>query len=214
MLATAGPAGAGQRACGASAYSYAGLQGTRKSHGVSATLTPLAAPNVTAGHVAAWVGVGWAGGGPNGQDEWIQVGMTAETGYATAKLYYEIVTPGAPYRYAEFADAAAGRRHRVTVLELAHRPNWWRVWVDGKAATAPVFLPKSDGAWEPVATAESWNGNTRACNSLAYRFENVEWSSKAGGWWHPLGHAFKFSDPGYRVVRPAAQTFFALSRLL
>lgn len=213
-LAFATPAQGAHRACGASTYSYAGLQGVQKSHGVAATLTPLSQPKVTAGHVAAWVGVGWAGGGPNGQDEWIQVGMTAETGYSTAKIYYEIVAPGAPYRYAEIADARVGQRHRLTVLEMEHRPNWWRAWVDGKPVTEPVYLPKSHGAWEPVATAESWNGDVHACNSLAYRFENVAWSTHAGGWWHWLRSAFKFADPGYRVVRPAARTFLALSALL
>jgi hypothetical protein len=213
-LAVAAPAQAARRACGASTYSYAGLQGVHKSHGVAATLTPLAPPKVTAGHVAAWVGVGWAGGGAHGQDEWIQVGMTAEAGYTTPKIYYEIVAPGAPYRYAEFEDAQVGTRHRLTVLEMEHRRNWWRAWVDGKPVTAPVYLPKSHGAWEPVATAESWNGDVHACNSLAYRFENVAWSTHAGGWWRWLSGGFKFQDPGYRVVRPAARTFLALSRLL
>lgn len=210
----ASPALAAKRACGSSSYSYAGLQGVQKSHGVAATLTPLEAPKVTAGHIAAWVGVGWAGGGPNGQDEWIQTGITAEPGYTTSKIYYEIVAPGAPYRYGEIADAQVGQRHRLAVLEMEHHPNWWRVWVDGKPATRAVFLPKSHGAWEPVATAESWNGDVGACNSLAFRFENVAWSSHAGGWWHWLRSAFRFADPGYRVVRPAARTFLALSRLL
>jgi hypothetical protein len=203
---------AGGKTCGASEYSYAGLQGVQKSHGVAATLTPLAAPRVTAGHVAAWVGVGWAGGGPHGQDEWIQTGMVAEAGYTTSKIYYEIVAPHAPYRYGEIADAAVGQRHRLAVLEMEHHPNWWRVWVDGKAITPGIFLPQSHGAWEPVATAESWNGDVHACNALSYRFENLAWSMRAGGWWHWLTGGYSFSDPGYRIVHHrAARTFYTLS---
>src|SRR2546423_5505595 len=113
-MAILGPAPAwAASACGKSDYSYAGLQGVQKSHGVRATLTALAAPRVVAGHVAAWVGVGWAGGGPGGQDEWMQVGMDAEQDYSTPRLYYEIVKPGAPYRYVELGEASPGQSHRL-----------------------------------------------------------------------------------------------------
>jgi hypothetical protein len=212
-LAGAGPAVGASRRCGKLDYSYAGLQGIRKSHGVRATLTPLSAPHVVAGHVAAWVGVGWAGGGPGGQDEWIQVGMAAEQGYTAPRLYYEIVRPGAPYTYVELTDVAPGRSHRLAVLEMENRDRWWRVWVDGKPVTGPVYLPKSHGGWEPVATAESWNGGVGACNQLSFRFKHVAWSSHAGGWWNRLRASYRFSDPGYRVVRRAAATFLALSRV-
>jgi hypothetical protein len=208
------PAWAAERACGTSDYSYAGLQGVRRSHGVRATLTPLAAPHVLAGHVAAWVGVGWAGGGPNGQDEWIQAGMAAEPDDPAARLYYEVVKPGAPYTYRELRDVAPGQRHRLSVLEMEHRRGWWRVWVDGTPVSEPVFLPGSHGAWEPVATAESWNGGVGACNRLAFRFEQVGWSQRAGGWWHRLSGGYRFADPGYRIVRRAAATFLTLSREL
>ena len=202
------------RACGHSEYSYAGLQGVQKSHGVRATLTPLTAPRVIAGHVAAWVGVGWAGAGPGGQDEWIQVGMASEQGYAAPRLYYEIVRPGAPYTYEELSEVAPGQSHRIAVLEMEKRSRWWRVWIDGKPVTAPVYLPKSHGAWEPVATAESWNGDVGACNQLSFRFKHVAWARHAGGWWHRLRGGYRFADPGYRIVRRAAATFLALSRAL
>ncbi|MGB2952751.1 MAG: hypothetical protein WBB74_05085 [Gaiellaceae bacterium] len=210
----AAPAWGKAGSCGSSQYSYAGLQGVHKSHGVAATLTALAPPNVSAGHVAAWVGVGWAGGGPNGRDEWIQAGMGAEAGYKYNWLYYEIVSPQAPYRYVEFRQVEPGRRHRIAVLEMEHHRNWWRVWVDGRPITRAVHLVRSHGAWEPVVTAESWNGDVHACNPLAYRFENVAWSTHAGGWWHRLTGGLLFADPGYRVVHPAASTFLTLSRIL
>lgn len=207
------PALASANGCGKTDYSYAGTQGLQKSHGVRAMLTPISAPHVFAGHVAAWVGVGWSGGGPNGRDEWIQAGMAAEADYTAARLYYEIVRPGAPYTYVELGDVAPGESHLLSVLEMERSPGWWRVWVDGKPVTQPVFLPQSHGAWEPVATAESWNGGVGACNQLQFRFEEVGWAQRAGGWWHRLSHGYRFEDPGYEVVRRAAATFLAVSRV-
>lgn len=207
------PAAAAAKACGQSDYSYAGTQGLRRSYGVRATLTPISAPQVFAGHVAAWVGVGWAGGGPQGQDEWIQAGLASEAGYTASRLYYEIVKPGAPYTYVELGEVAPGESHRLSVLELEHKHGWWRVWVDGTPVMEPVFLPQSHGAWEPVATAESWNGGVGACNQLQFRFAQVGWARKAGGWWQQLSRGYRFADPGYEIVRRAAATFLTLSRL-
>ena len=210
-IASAPALGAAKR-CGAAEYSYAGLQGVKRAHGVRGTLMPLSLPSVKAGHVAAWVGVGWAGGGPNGQDEWIQTGMVAEQGYTKTKIYYEIVSPGAPYRYAEIADAEVGQRHRLAVLEEELHPNWWRVWVDNKPVTPGIYLPKSHTGWEPVATAESWNGDVGACNQLGFRFEKVGWATHSGGWWKALTGGFLFADPGYKILHPERQTFVTLSR--
>ena len=61
----ASSAGCGQGAGGAGSYAYAGYQAASTAHGVRATITTLSIPNVGAGHVAAWIGVGgreqWAG---------------------------------------------------------------------------------------------------------------------------------------------------------
>ena len=192
------PALAAAGACGVSDYSYAGIQGLRRAHGVRATLTPISAPHVFAGHVAAWVGLGWAGAGPDSQDEWIQVGMASEAGDNTSHVYYEIVKPGAPYRYVELSQVFPGESHRLSVLELEGRPGRWRVWIDGKPAIDPVFLPGSHGTWEPVATAESWNGGVGACNRLRFRFDQVGWARKAGGWWQQLNGGYGFADPPIR----------------
>ena len=67
-------------------------------------------------------------------------------------------------------------------------------------------------AWEPVATAESWNGGVGACNRLQFRFEQVGWARKAGGWWQQLKGGYGFADPGYQVVRRSAASFLTLSR--
>src|SRR5258708_30695493 len=62
-------------ACGSSGYTYAGLASATNIDGVGATLTAIGAPSVKNGHVAGWVGLGGPHEGPNGRDEWIQVGL-------------------------------------------------------------------------------------------------------------------------------------------
>jgi hypothetical protein len=48
----------------------------------------------------AGIGVGGVGQGQNGMDEWIQVGLTANPGDTTSRIYYEIARPshGTVYR--------------------------------------------------------------------------------------------------------------------
>ena len=109
-------------------------------------------------HVAAWVGVGGAGQGPNGSDQWLQVGLAAFNG-SGSRLYYEVTTGGAPPRYNEVvSEVPAGQKSRVAVLEMSKRPNWWRVWLNGKAVSRPIHLPGSSGRFRPIATAETWDG--------------------------------------------------------
>src|SRR6185503_3969216 len=61
------PNAAALEPCGNEAgYSYAGFQSAHRGHGIRATLVSLGSPNVRNGHVAAWVGVGGSGLGPNG----------------------------------------------------------------------------------------------------------------------------------------------------
>jgi len=43
-------------ACGATAYSYAGVQSETKTHGIGAVLDPLQTPTVSAGHDADRLG--------------------------------------------------------------------------------------------------------------------------------------------------------------
>jgi hypothetical protein len=195
-------------------YSYAGFQGPKRVYGVAATISALAAPRVRAGHVAGWVGLGWSGGGPNGQDEWIQVGLTAEKGDSRDFLYVEVVKPGAAYRFDEVARVNPGDRHRIAVLEVRGRPGWWRVWIDRRPATEPIFLPQSHAAWEPVITSESWNGNVGACNPLAYRFERVQQAKWPGGGWTRVPVRYRFQDAGYRLVQLTRRSFLAAARSL
>ena len=193
---------------GRGAYAYAGVYQPRAAHGVAATLTALSVPRVDSGHVAGWVGVGGPGAGPRGEDEWIQVGYSGFPG-GESKLYYEVTRPRSGTRYFEVdARVEVGERHRVAVLEMRRRHNWWRVWIDGRAASAPVHLPGSHRAWQPMAIGESWNGGTQGCNGFSYRFGRVMAAARPGGGWRPFAERRKLEEPGYRVVT-LARSFIA-----
>jgi hypothetical protein len=191
-------------ACGAQEYAYAGLQSDSTAHGIAATITALRTPTVDDGHVGGWVGVGGVDAGPGGTPDWLQVGLVSFSPDPTVKLYYELTVPGKDTRYVELdSHVAAGEKHQVAVLEMSKRNAWWRVWVDGKPASPPLYLPGSharNGAWYPQAVAENWNGGTGTCNAYAYRFTDVRLARTNGGVWKPVTRRSLFEDPGYRVV--------------
>jgi hypothetical protein len=194
--------------CDAS-YSYAGLANAGEGHGVKATVTAMQLPDVQWGHVAAWVGVGGAGMGPNGEDSWIQVGFSGFFG-SSNKLYYEVTRPGDTPRYTEVDDEVGlGEARRIAVLEMAGKPSWWRVWVDGTPVSEPVYLPGSHGTWTPMATAESWNAGKASCNRFEYRFDRVMVARSAGGGWSAIDPGTTFEDPGYRVLMGDRSSFVA-----
>jgi hypothetical protein len=201
-------------ACGASEYSYAGLQSERKAHGVGATVVPLQTPGVSAGHVGAWIGVGGTDSGPGGKAEWLQIGFSAFAGDRISRIYYEVTVAGSDPRYVELASSVKpGEEHAFKVLEMARRNGWWRVWLDGKAVSPALHLPGSHGAWYPQAAAESWNGGVGACNKFHYRFSNVRLAHADGGDWRPLEQSIPFHDAGYRLVQTSRvpRSFLAAS---
>ncbi len=204
-LALSTPASAA--ACEAATYSYAGMLSTSARYGVAARIAALARPRVGAGHVAAWVGVGGAGLGPSGTDEWLQIGIHARPG-APPVLYVEIARPRRPIRYVRLGPRViVGRSYEVAVLEEAFRPDWWGVWVDGGRRSRPIYLPGSHGAWRPIATAESWSGETSGeCNAFAFDFRQVRVAASPGGGWQPLRGAV-LQDPGLRLRRDADAGF-------
>lgn len=207
---TAGPAAPGRAAapCG-DGYTYAGRLSATPAHGVSATLTALARPHVAAGHVAAWIGVGGVGEGPNGTDAWIQIGLSAFPG-SESRLYYEVARPGAAPAYVELEPKVhTGERLRVAVLEMAKRPHHWRVWVDGRPVSPPIELPRSSGRWRPIATAESWAGTGTACNRFRFRFEGLRVAAATGGSWRSFVGGHTFLDSGYRLLDHGRTTFVA-----
>ncbi len=199
-------AAANGQACGAGAngsqgYAYAGHQATRVAHGVRATITPTAAANVTAGHVAGWIGVGGPGQGANGETLWLQVGV-ASMRLTPTMVYAEITRAGQDPEFVPLVqDVKVGESHKVAVLEVAGKPNWWRVWLDGNAVTEPVLLKSSTNRWRPIATAESWNGGQAVCNTFAFRFDGVGVASSTGGSWRPFTSGFTFQDRGFTVKR-------------
>lgn len=198
--ASASPrAGCSSGANGSSGYAYAGLQATAVAHGVRATITALTLPTVTAGHVAAWIGVGGKDAGPNGADEWLQAGIAALPGGAPL-VYAEILRAGSTPTFLSLREQVdVNEPHRIAVLEMHGRPNYWRVWVDGAPATGPLRLAGSTGRWKPMATAESWNGGTPVCNAFSFRFEQVGVAGALGGAWAAFTPGYRFLDRGYRV---------------
>ena len=191
-------------ACGnSSGYSYAGLASPGHAYGISALITPLDAFDVFNGHVAGWVGVGGPGQGPNGTNEWLQIGLSGFPGVNGSDLYYEVTQPGRfPTYHQVDANLPVGKPVKVSVLEMHNRPDWWRVWLNHKPASAPIRLPESHGRWSPIATAESWDGGTGgACNAFLYRFRQVSVAHVAGGGWHPLTGAYPISSSVTRIRR-------------
>jgi hypothetical protein len=189
-------------------YSYAGLYGPTATSGVGATLSMLDDPSVSSGHVAAWVGVGGAGLGPNGTNEWLQVGLASFAGSPDGRLYYEVAQPGSNPQYHDLgAVVHPGQRVRVAVLELPLVRDTWIV-VSSVGLAGPFYLPRSHGAFQPVATAESWAAGGSQCNRDAYRFGSVQ-VARPSGTWHALRHGLKLQDPGWRLRRETPSTFSA-----
>lgn len=212
--ATAGGA-CGADVSGNGGYTYAGHQATYRGHGVRATITPVRTPDVAAGHVAGWVGVGGPGQGMNSEDAWIQAGIASVPGVEPF-LYAEITRGGRYPKFILLEDAIpVGQSHSVAVLEMSQRPGWWRIWVDGDPVTEPVRLRGSSGRWAPIATAESWNGGQVACNTFSFRFERVSVSYGGGGSWRPFVAGYQFLDGSYKLrelaAAPAATGAYARS---
>src|SRR5262249_2796507 len=101
---------------------------------------------------------------------------------------------------------------QLAVLEVGGRPNAWRVWVDGRPVSKPIFLPGSHGAWRGIATAESWTtSKTVACNAFGYRFDDVKIAQQAGGAWRTLPNALPIRTGVNKLLRPSAASFEAIS---
>jgi hypothetical protein len=188
--------------CGVKELAYAGLQSQHTAHGVSATITPLAAPTVSDGHIAGWIGVGGTQEGPNGTAEWLQAGLASFAPTNSIRLYYEVTVAGKEPMYHELeANVQPGEKHKLALLEMHKRNSWWRVWVDNKPVTKPIYLLGSHDSFYPQALAENWNGGTGTCNTYSYRFSNVMLAKANGGVWQSLKDRYLFEDAGYQVVQ-------------
>jgi hypothetical protein len=218
LLATAAVAAAalasaaGAFACGnTTGYSYAGMGAQYHAYGISAIITPLEAFDIFNGHVAGWVGVGGPGQGPNGSDEWLQVGYSGFPSVVGSDIYYEVAQPGRfPTYHQVSAELPAGTATKLTVLEMRNRANWWRVWVNHKPVSPPIRLPESHDRWSPIATAESWDGGTGgACNTFLYQFRHVSIAHAAGGGWHQLSGGYPIRSAATRIAHHGSAGFLA-----
>lgn len=194
--------------CGEGTYAYAGFALGSGSRGVSATIEQMGPLNVRAGHVAGWIGVV----DPTSGSAWLQVGLSALPGNTTSQIYYEVAAPGQAPVYRDVRRfIATAEPHRFAVRELNRRPNWWRVWVDGRPVTAPIHLRGSHNRWTAQVLGESWAGTTSgACNGYAYSFSDValfdaRYRELAG-----LGGT-AHTDPEYAVTRYSRSSFLAAS---
>jgi hypothetical protein len=191
------------RAC-SKGYSYAGLYSPTNASGIAATISMLDTPAVAgeSSHVAGWVGVGGPGLGPHGEDEWLQVGLATFGDSNEGRLYYELAEPGKPVEYNELATGIVpGVRVRVAVMELQFARDEWIV-VSPAGIAGPFHLPRSHGAWAPVATAESY-ADSRQCNRYAYRFGGLQ-LARTNGTWRTMHRAEALQDPGWRLHRSGA----------
>jgi hypothetical protein len=185
-------------------YSYGGLYSPSRASGIAATISMLDTPAAfgPTSHVAGWVGVGGPGLGPNGADEWLQVGLATFGGSAGGRLYYELARPGSPPQYQELAaNIVPGVRVRVAVMELPYARDQWIV-VSPSGVSGPFYLPRSHRAWAPVATAESY-AETQRCNRYAYRFDGLQ-LARQDGTWQTMRRAETLQDPGWRLRRRGA----------
>ena len=190
-------------------YSYAGLYSNWKASGIAATISMVVEPAVagSTSHVAGWVGVGGPGVGPNGEDEWLQVGLATFGDSSDGRLYYELARPGSPPRYTELASGIRpGQKLRVAVLELPFAPDSWIV-ISPAGIAGPFHLPRGHRAWQPIATAESYAETTR-CNRDAYRFGRLELAQTDGSW-RAMRGASTLRDPGWRLRRHGPSAFSA-----
>jgi hypothetical protein len=191
-----------------SGYSYNGVQSPTRAYGVSANLTLSSRSVVGAGHAAAWIGVGGAGMGPGGSDEWIQAGIAHDAGGQDV-LYYEYKRPGdAKATFISLQAANPGQSHTFVVYERAAQRDSWAVIVDGVKISPPVTLPGSHGLFQPVATAESWDGGVAgACNQYGYAFSSLAVRSEYKGGWQAFDLSRVLRDPAYQLaLRPSGFT--------
>ena len=195
--------------CGEGTYAYAGFGGGADTSGIAATIGQAGPLDVRDGHVAGWVGIV----DPVSGSAWLQAGLSALPSDTTSRIYYEVAFPGRTPAYHELeADVRVGVRHRFAVLELRARPGWWRVWLDGRPATAPLHLRGSHHHWTAQAIGESWAGAASgSCNRYAYAFRDVFMLGVGGRRTAALGRSTD-SDPDYAVERRSRASFVAASR--
>jgi hypothetical protein len=169
--------------CKPNAYDYSGVETAAATSGIRTDLTVVSTPEVKAGHVAGWVGVGGPGLGPSGTDEWVQIGYA---GFDTGEdqIYYEDALPNKPPQYhTVVASVEPGAKNWMGVLESAQTKGSWQLWLNNKPVSPVIALPSSHGKFAPQAIGENWSGGTSQCNTYEYAFGSVQVASRPGGSW-------------------------------
>jgi hypothetical protein len=83
------------------------------------------------------------------------------------------------------------------------------VWVNHKAVSPAIHLPASHGRWNPIATAESWDGGAGGtCNTFLYRFRHVSIARAPGGGWHRLVGGYPIRSASTRIQRARGSAGF------
>jgi hypothetical protein len=73
--------------------------------------------------------------------------------------------------------------------------------VDGVKISPPVSLPGSHGLFQPVATAENWDGGVAgACNQYGFAFSNLAVRSDYKGAWQAFDLSRVLRDPAYQLT--------------
>ena len=203
----------GSGTSGPTGYAYAGHQAASVAHGIRATITPLVRPKITSGHVAG----GWVSAGAPKARTGRRCGcrQASQASLVGLVAYAEITRPSTDPKFVELLpDVQPGQRVSVAVLEVAGRPDYWRVWLNGKpGAPTPSSCAARSARWKPIATAESFIGGSSRCNGFGFRFESVGVASSKGGSWRTFVPGGRYLDRGLsvRLLTPVQQGQRALS---
>lgn len=162
-------------------FTYQGISGWDRTHGIRATVTIPAVPDVATGHIAGWAGVGEG-------DVWVQAGVHVRAGDGPG-LYIETST-GTSRRVVEVGQARFGGRYPVEVRELAR--GRWSATIGGRRIV--VNLPVRE--WRATVTGESYADE--GCNTYGFRFSGLREFDGRG--WRLWRRVYAVRDVG-RVVR-------------
>ncbi|HET6656644.1 MAG TPA: polysaccharide lyase [Gaiellaceae bacterium] len=188
--------------CGNPGYSYAGVVTAKPRVGVSAIIKAPLAPVVESGDVSGWIGVGRVG--VTGKRGLARVGLLAQPD-GTIRLYYEI-RKGSTWVRRLGPEVEPGERHSVKIARVLDTPKRWAVRIDGNRIGRSFTLGQGWKRLRAVATAESWDGGTPACNHFLYAFGKVKTRGRHG--WRGV-RSRKIQDPGYKVLQSNRTRFVA-----
>jgi hypothetical protein len=210
FLANGNTNAAAENVYGCSDYAYAGVIGPDTAGGASGTIVEQVEPQVPNGHVAAWVGVGGAGMGPGGKDEWLQTGIYKDYDQAASHLYYEVKLPG--YEKAKLVSLGPVVANAAKTFKIQESsPNHWAAYVNGRQRSPVYLLPKSHSSFKPVFTAEQWGGSnpSNTCNTYNFKFTDLKVRRNDSPTFNALSGASRLVLPGFKLSLDTPNSFVA-----